>query len=127
LVRHGDAHFYRASLEGIAASLSYGIDNMRSLGVDISRVHAGKANLFLSPLFCELISEFANVDLYLFDSDGASAAAKGAAFGGGIGGSSTKPDTPYGEVSVHYRSRLAANASDELRESYYAKIISMLK
>jgi xylulokinase len=127
LVRHNDAHFFRASLEGIAATLSYGIDHMRSLGVEINKVHAGRANLFLSPLFCDLIAVIARVDVYLFESDGASAAAKGAAYGAGLINKKIQPAELLGKPII-YRAKTEYVAQVEaLRSEYYAKISSMLK
>jgi len=126
LVRHSDAHFYRASLEGIAAALSYGIDHMRSLGVEIERVHAGSANLFLSPLFCELIASMARVDLYLFDSDGASAAAKGAAYGARFISESIHPAQLLGTPSIYRADSYDSLKSHTLRKRYYDKISSIL-
>jgi len=126
LVRHSDAHFYRASLEGIAAALSYGIDHMRSLGVEIGRVHAGRANLFLSPLFCELVASMARVDVYLFDSDGASAAAKGAAYGAGFIHDSTQPSQLLGTPITYRADELTSLKADDVRNQYYEKISSIL-
>jgi len=127
LVRHNDAHFFRASLEGIAATLSYGIDHMRSLGVEINKVHAGRANLFLSPLFCDLIAVIARVDVYLFESDGASAAAKGAAYGAGLINKKIQPAELLGKPII-YRAKTEYVAQVEaLRSEYYAKVSSMLK
>jgi xylulokinase len=125
LVRHSDAHFYRASLEGIAATLSYGIDHMRSLGVEINKVHAGRANLFLSPLFCELIASMARVDLYLFESDGASAAAKGAAYGAGMIDDAVNPMELLAKPTVYTASENKDDA-ESLRIAYYNKISSTL-
>ncbi len=126
LVRHSDAHFYSASLEGIAAALSYGIDHMRSLGVEIDRVHAGRANLFLSPLFCELIASMARVDLFLFDSDGASAAAKGAAYGAGFISESIHPAQLLGTPITYRAAEYTSLKLDTLRKRYYDKISSIL-
>ncbi len=125
LVRHSDAHFYRASLEGIAATLSYGIDHMRSLGVEINKVHAGRANLFLSPLFCELIASMARVDLYLFESDGASAAAKGAAYGAGMIDDAVNPIELLAKPTVYTASENKDDV-ESLRIAYYNKISSTL-
>ena len=53
LNRHTTAHILRAAQEGIAYSFRYGIDIMRTLGLVPDVIRAGKANLFLSPLFCQ--------------------------------------------------------------------------
>jgi xylulokinase len=126
LVRHNDAHFFRASLEGIAAVLSYGIDHMRSLGVDINKVHAGKANLFLSPLFCELIAAIARVDVYLFESDGASAAAKGAAYGAGLINTGIQLSDLLGDPIVYRANTHDIAPTEQLRSEYYSMVRSLL-
>lgn len=126
LVRHNDAHFFSASLEGIAATLSYGIDHMRSLGVNINKIHAGRANLFLSPLFCELIAAIARVDVYLFESDGASAAAKGAAYGAGLINSTTQPADLLGKPDIYSAKTRDIAAVEAFRREYYAQISSMV-
>jgi len=51
--RHQQAHLARAAQEGIVFSLFYGIEIMVAMGLKINTVRAGKANMFLSPLFAE--------------------------------------------------------------------------
>jgi xylulokinase len=127
LVRHGDAHFYRASLEGIAATLSYGIDHMRSLGVQINKVHAGRANLFLSPVFCDLIASIARVEVYLYESDGSSAAAKGAGYGAGLISASIHPSQLLDKPTAYLPGTGDESSVERLRKEYYEKISSILK
>ena len=83
LVRHTRAHMLRAAQEGIAFSFRYGIDIMRDLGLDLRVIRAGKANLFLSPIFRETLSTLSGADIELYDTDGALGAARGAALGAG--------------------------------------------
>ena len=52
---HGAAHIIRGAKEGIVFALKYGFDIMREIGVKGDVVRAGRANLFLSPVFCEII------------------------------------------------------------------------
>ena len=84
LVRHGTAHMLRAAQEGIAFSFRYGIDVMRQIGLDLRVIRAGKANLFLSPLFRETLSTLCGSAIQLYDTDGSLGAARGAALGAGF-------------------------------------------
>ncbi|MDE6693472.1 MAG: carbohydrate kinase [Muribaculaceae bacterium] len=81
---HKRQHIYRAAQEGIAFSFNYGIDIMKGIGMEINTIHAGNANLFLSPVFRETIAGVTGATVELFDTDGAAGAAKGAAIGYGL-------------------------------------------
>ena len=84
LNRHTTAHLLRAAQEGIACSFRYGIDIMRSLGLRPDVIRAGRANLFLSPLFRRTLATLTGARIELFDTDGALGAARGAALGAGL-------------------------------------------
>ncbi len=84
LVRHSRAHILRAVQEGIAFSFRYGIDIMKNLGLEPNVIRAGKANMFLSPLFRSTLSTLCDARIELFDTDGSLGAARGAALGAGI-------------------------------------------
>ena len=84
LVRHGTAHILRATQEGIAFSFRYGIDVMKALGLDLRVIRAGKANLFLSPLFRDTLATVCGAGIQLYDTDGSLGAARGAALGAGF-------------------------------------------
>ncbi len=84
LVRHSKAHILRAIQEGIAFSFRYGIDIMKDLGLNPGVIRAGKANMFLSPLFRSTLATLCDSRIELFDTDGALGAARGAALGAGI-------------------------------------------
>ena len=84
LNRHSTAHILRAAQEGIAFSFRYGIDVMRELGLKPDVIRAGKANLFLSPLFRQTLSTLTNARIELFNTDGSLGAARGAALGAGF-------------------------------------------
>lgn len=84
LVRHSRAHILRAVQEGIAFSFRYGIDIMKDLGLKPDVIRAGKANLFLSPLFRSTLASLCDARIELFDTDGSLGAARGAALGAGI-------------------------------------------
>ncbi len=84
LNRHTTAHILRAAQEGIAYSFRYGIDLMRELGLKPDVIRAGKANLFLSPLFRQTLATLTGARIELFDTDGSLGAARGAALGAGF-------------------------------------------
>ena len=84
LNRHTTAHILRAAQEGIAYSFRYGIDLMRELGLKPDVIRAGKANLFLSPLFRRTLATLTGARIELFDTDGSLGAARGAALGAGL-------------------------------------------
>ena len=82
--RHGADHILRAGLEGIAFAFQYGMDIMRGMGLELGSIRAGKANLFLSPLFRQTLADLTGAVIQLHDTDGAAGAARGAAFGAGL-------------------------------------------
>lgn len=81
---HTKAHLARAAQEGIVFSFKYGMDIMSNMGIDISVIRAGHANMFLSPIFCEALAGVTGVVIELYDTNGAVGAAKGAGIGAGI-------------------------------------------
>lgn len=81
---HNRNHIIRAAQEGIVFSFMYGIEIMESIGMDIKRIHAGKANMFLSPIFRDTLASVSGATIDLVDTDGAAGAAKGAGIGAGI-------------------------------------------
>ncbi len=84
LVRHGKGHIIRAVHEGIAFSFKYGIDIMKELGLRPDVIRAGKANMFLNPVFRSTLSTLCGSRIELFDTDGSLGAARGSALGAGI-------------------------------------------
>jgi len=81
--RHSIAHVFRASQEGIAFALKYGIDVMNEMGMHIGVVRAGNSNMFLSPVFRTTFSTISGARVELYNTDGAEGAARGAAVGNG--------------------------------------------
>src|SRR5574344_277145 len=53
---HNKAHIARAAQEGIVFSFKYGMDIMHDMGIDSGVIRAGKANMFLSPVFREALA-----------------------------------------------------------------------
>ncbi len=81
---HDKSHIIRAAQEGIVFSFKYGIDIMEQMGIPVRKIHAGRANMFLSPLFRETLAGVTGAVIELYDTDGAVGAAKGAGIGAGI-------------------------------------------
>ena len=78
---HNKAHVLRAAQEGIAFSFKYGADIMGEIGIDTKVVRAGNANMFLSTLFRQTLSNLLDAKIELYDTDGSLGAARGAAVG----------------------------------------------
>ena len=82
--KHARPHLVRAAQEGIVFSFCYGMEIMQQMGMDIKKIHAGKANMFLSPLFRDTLAGVSGATIELFETDGSVGAAKGAGIGAGI-------------------------------------------
>ena len=81
---HGRSHLLRAAQEGIVFSFKYGIDIMEQMGIPVQKIHAGHANMFLSPIFRDTLAGVTGATIELYDTDGSVGAAKGAGIGAGI-------------------------------------------
>lgn len=110
--RHGQAHLLRAAQEGIVFSLKYGFEVLQSMGLKTNVIRAGKANMFLSPLFREAFVNTIGARLELYDTDGAKGAALGAGAGAGV----------YGSFSEAFKGlhMIASQEPDTKREEYLA-------
>jgi xylulokinase len=82
--RHSQAHVFRAAQEGVVFALNHGMDIMRNMGVDVRAVRAGRANMFLSPLFARAFADTSGAVVELFETDGAQGAARAAGVGAGV-------------------------------------------
>ena len=81
---HTRSHIIRAAQEGIVFSFKYGMDIMKDMGMNVQKIHAGHANMFLSPIFRETLAGVTGAVIELYDTDGSVGAAKGAGMGAGI-------------------------------------------
>ncbi len=82
--RHKQAHIIRAAQEGIVFSFFYGMEIMKTTGINPSVIRAGNANMFLSPVFRDTLAGISGASIELYDTDGSQGAAKGAGIGAGI-------------------------------------------
>ena len=82
--KHTKAHLMRAAQEGIVFSFCYGMEIMRQMGMQIQKIHAGKANMFLSDIFRQTLASTSGATIELLETDGSVGAAKGAGMGCGF-------------------------------------------
>ena len=81
---HNQAHLVRAAQEGIVFSFCYGMEIMQNMGMELNKIHAGRSNMFLSPLFRDTLAGVSGATIELYETDGSVGAAKGAGIGAGI-------------------------------------------
>lgn len=108
---HGPAHLYRAAQEGIAFAFRYGLDIMRSNGINPNVVRASKTNMFLSEVFTEAFVNATGLAVELYHGDGSTGAAIGAGLGAGI------YKTPQ-EAFMHFKPLYKLEPSKELTQTY---------
>ncbi len=80
---HHKGHLLRAAQEGIVFSFKYGMEIMENIGIRASVIRAGKANMFLSPIFRETLAGVSGATIELYNTDGSVGAARGAGVGSG--------------------------------------------
>ena len=81
---HNKGHIVRAAQEGIVFSFRYGLDVMKAMGMEFNVIRAGDSNLFQSDVFKEAFVNTCNVDLEIYNTDGAQGAARGSGIGIGL-------------------------------------------
>ena len=111
--RHGKAHLMRAAQEGIVFSFQYGIEIMEAMGLKVDTIHAGHANMFLSPIFRDTLAGVSGAQIELYDTDGAAGAAKGAGIGAGIYRDSREAFATLERLAV-----VTPSHEEEYREAY---------
>lgn len=82
--RHDTAHVLRASQEGIAFALNYGLQIMKTMGIRIDTIRVARTNMFQSPVFREAFANTTGAAVELYETDGSRGAAIGAGVGAGI-------------------------------------------
>lgn len=81
---HHAGHLLRAAQEGIVFALYYGLEIMQAMGISTRTLRAGKANMFLSPLFAQTLATLTGATVELYNTDGSQGACRGAGLGAGI-------------------------------------------
>ena len=117
--KHGKAHIMHAAQEGIVFSFCYGMEIMQQMGMDIRKIHAGKANMFLSDIFRNTLAGVSGATIELYETDGSVGAAKGAGIGCGI----------YKDNNEAFATlkKLAVIEPDENRRNEYLEAYSLWK
>jgi xylulokinase len=97
---HTQSDILRAAQEGIVFSFRYGMEIMQGMGMDLSMIRAGNANMFLSPIFRQTLAGVSGATIELYDTDGAAGAAKGAGIGAGIYASNNEAFASLDKLAV---------------------------
>ena len=79
LNNHTKAHICRATLEGIAFSFVYGMNILKSDGINVQVMRAGNDNLFRSKIFADTIATLIEHEIEIYNTTGAIGAARAAA------------------------------------------------
>ena len=75
---HSKANICRAALEGIAFSFVYGIEIMKSDGIEAKVIRAGNDNLFRSRVFSNTVATLIGQEIEIYNTTGAIGAARAA-------------------------------------------------
>ena len=117
--KHSKAHLMRAAQEGIVFSFCYGMEIMQQMGMNIEKIHAGKANMFLSDIFRNTLAGVSGATIELYETDGSVGAAKGAGIGCGL-----YKDSNEAFATVK---KLAVITPDEQKRNEYLSAYAMWK
>jgi xylulokinase len=117
---HTKSHLYRAAQEGIAFSFRFGLDIMKETGIMPKVIRAGMANMFLSGVFRETLSNITGSVINLYNTDGSVGAARGAGIGCGFYNSAA--DAFSGLASVD----IVEPSQDKACEEAYQKWCSLV-
>jgi xylulokinase len=121
LTRHQNKHLTRALQESIAFAFNYGFEVMQPLGLNLTVIRAGKANMFLSPLFAQTLSNLTGARIELCNTNGAEGAARGAAIGAGF---FKTPDEAFQNLKIQ---ETIHPDPDSKIQSYYLNWKSLLE
>ena len=120
--RHTVAHLLRATQEGIVFALYYGMEIINNLASNdaaqrtgFKTIHAGNANMFLSPLFREALASVSGATIELYDTDGAIGAARAAGYGCGIYSSLEEAFATLNRISL---TEPSPTLSNQYKEAY---------
>ncbi|MBN2519831.1 MAG: carbohydrate kinase [Bacteroidales bacterium] len=122
---HSQAHFLRAAQEGIVFSLKYGIDVMHEIGINAKIIRAGKANMFLSSVFRQTLSNVTGATIELYDTDGSLGAARAAGVGVGIYKSFKEAFLKLSKLDVIIPDPKKQNAAFDAYEKWKQKLQSI--
>ncbi len=78
LNNHHKGHLCRAALEGIAFSFVYGMEILKSDGIEPNVIRAGNDNLFRSEIFANTVATLIEQEIEIYNTTGAIGAARAA-------------------------------------------------
>ena len=108
---HNNNHMVRATLEGIAFALIYGIEILKNDGVMIEQLKVGNDNLFLSDEFSKTIANTLGVSIEMLEATGAEGAAKASIY-------KLNKETDKEKIKVTKTIRPNANSYDKYYKAY---------
>jgi xylulokinase len=125
LNKHTNAHLFRSTQEGIAFAFRFGFDILRENGIHPTVIRAGKANMFLSPVFTAAFVNTLNVPVEMYNCDGSVGAAIGAGIGAGIYPSAKEAFTNFKPVALAEPDN--HNQYDELYQHWKQQLLKQLQ
>lgn len=124
---HTNAHLFRAAQEGIVFSFQYGMEIMESIGIKAQVIRAGKANMFLSPVFRETLAGVSGATIELYDTDGSVGAARGAGIGSGFYASAREAFANLQKLATIHPDRAKKQAYEDAYQNWKEQLNKQLK
>jgi xylulokinase len=115
---HGKNELIRSAIEGIAFSFAYGMRILNNTGVQTRTIKAGNANLFLSPVFRQTLSNATDSIIELYDTNGAIGAGIGCGIGCGIYESEKEAFKNLNIISITRPNKKTLNATKNALEEW---------
>ena len=119
---HGQGHYVRATLEGIAFSFVYGINIMKDMGLVLDEIIAGNDNMFQSAVFGQMISDLTGSTIRLVNTTGAVGAARASAVSIGA-----FTDIESAMDGLQYVKSYSPNQDTDKQKSAYKRWLSILE
>jgi xylulokinase len=123
---HKVPHILRATQEGIVFFLNHGINIIKDMGLEVKTVKAGKANMFLSPIFKEAFANLTGAELKLYNTDGAQGCARGAGIGAGIYKNTQEAFIGLEAIETISPDRAKSKEYKEIYEDWYRTLQKLL-
>jgi len=124
---HTKSHLFRAAQEGIAFSFRYGLDIMKETGIEAGIMRAGAANMFLSPVFREVLACVTGSVIHLYNTDGSLGAARGAGIGCGYYKTEKEAFAGLKSVGVTEPDKKISETYQEIYEKWKEIVVEAIK
>ncbi|MCF8380177.1 MAG: carbohydrate kinase [Bacteroidales bacterium] len=123
---HGTGHIIRAAQEGIVFSFVYGMEIMKTMGINPKIIKAGNANMFLSPVFQSTLAGTSKASIELYDTDGSVGAAKGAGIGAGIYANYTEAFNSLKKIKEIHPDTKSANIYQDAYQNWKQELETLI-